>query len=51
MLILVIYFMPSIIAFQSKKSNTKAIVVLNLLLGWTILGWVGALIWALVKEK
>ena len=26
------------------------IIVLNLLLGWTVLGWVGALIWAVHAE-
>jgi hypothetical protein len=25
--------------------------LLNLFAGWTALGWVGALIWAVIKEK
>jgi len=28
-----------------------AILVLNLLLGWTFLGWVGALIWSLTAVR
>jgi hypothetical protein len=31
-----------------KKTHRIPILLLNLLLGWTMLGWVGALIWAFV---
>jgi len=44
-----LYFIPSGIAALSKHHNTNAIFALNLLLGWTLLGWVGALVWALAK--
>ncbi len=43
------YFLPAIIG--RHKRNARAILVLNLLLGWTILGWIGALIWALLRES
>src|SRR5664280_2655386 len=46
---IVIYFLPSIIAIEMKHRNFPALFALNLLLGWTILGWVGALVWALYK--
>ena len=46
---LFIYFIPSIIGWNSKKAS--GIIVLNLFLGWTILGWVGALIWAVTAQK
>jgi len=42
-----LYFIPSIIAYQRHKANRGAIVAMNLLLGWTLIGWVIALIWAL----
>jgi len=45
----VIYFLPSIIA--SEKRGKNGIIALNVLLGWTFLGWVGALCWALSAEK
>jgi hypothetical protein len=46
----VIYFIPSFWAMD--KRNTGAIFVLNLFLGWTLIGWVGALIWAIIdKDK
>ena len=46
---LLIYFLPSFVA--SKKQNANAIFILNLFLGWTLLGWVAALVWALTSEQ
>ena len=45
-----IYFIPTIVAYSNKKQNTGAICALNLLLGWTFVGWVVALVWALTHE-
>ena len=45
----VIYFIPSMVGWNHRNSNS--ILALNLFLGWTILGWVGALVWALSKDK
>jgi hypothetical protein len=45
---LAIYFLPTIIAVVRKKSNLLLIVLLNILLGWTVVGWVVALVLALV---
>ena len=42
----IIYFFPVIVAASKNRSNTSAIVVTNLFLGWTVIGWVIALIWA-----
>lgn len=44
---LIIYFIPTIIAVNRKKTNTGAIFALNLFLGWMLVGWVVALVWAL----
>ena len=46
---IIIYFIPTYIAYRYEHKNAKAIFVLNLLLGWTWIGWVVALIWALLK--
>ncbi len=43
---LVFCFVPTIVAYRRKHHNKKAILLLNLFLGWTGIGWVGALIWA-----
>src|SRR5262245_22978966 len=44
-----VYFLPSFIG--SKKRNSGAIFVLNLLLGWTFIGWVIALVWAFTQDQ
>jgi hypothetical protein len=41
-----IYFLPSIIARHRHHRQGPAIVLVNLLLGWTFLGWLLALVWA-----
>jgi len=43
----VLYFMPAIIAFHRQHHNRVAIRGLNVLLGWSVLGWVVAFLWAL----
>ena len=40
----IIYFIPSIIGWNTK--HLGGIFVINLFLGWTILGWIIALAWA-----
>ena len=39
----VVYFLPTIVAVDRHVPNTGAVFVINLLLGWTLLGWVVAL--------
>jgi hypothetical protein len=43
---ILIYFLPSWIAWQRKHHNKGPIIITNLILGWTILGWIAALIWS-----
>jgi|SRR5882762_1925253 len=47
---LFIYFIPYIVARQNKKQNAGAIGALNFFLGWTLVGWVVALVWAISKD-
>lgn len=47
----IIYFLPALIAWHRKKANALAITLLNLFLGWTFFGWIGALIWAVAKDN
>lgn len=46
----VLYFLPAIIGFARSKRDAVSILVLNVLLGWTAIGWVIALIWALKQD-
>lgn len=45
------YFLPTIIAKGRKRPNTGAIFALNLFVGWTLIGWVIALVWALTEAN
>jgi hypothetical protein len=46
----VLYFLPSIIALARNKRDITAIVLLNFFLGWTAIGWVIALVWAVKTD-
>ncbi|WP_250518575.1 superinfection immunity protein [Caballeronia sp. ATUFL_M1_KS5A] len=46
MLMLFLFVMPMIIAMCRKHRNTAPIILVNVLLGWIVLGWLVALIWA-----
>ena len=45
------YLAPSVVGFARHHHNRWAIFALNLLLGWTVLGWIGALVWALTRPS
>ena len=40
------YFAPSIVAYQRGHAQLPAIIAVNLVFGWTVIGWLGCLIWA-----
>ena len=42
-----VYFAPWYVAATRRHPSFVAIATLNLLLGWTVLGWIIALIWSL----
>ncbi len=41
-----VYFLPTIIAWLRTHYNRGAILALNLLLGWTVVGWIVSLVWS-----
>ena len=41
--VLLAYFAPSIIALMRKVPSQGSVVVVNVFLGWTLIGWVVAL--------
>jgi len=46
--LVLLYFLPTIIG--RDKRDAAGIILLNLFLGWTVIGWVIALIWACAAE-
>jgi uncharacterized membrane protein len=51
LLALVFYFAPTLIAAMRHTRRVGEIFALNLLLGWTILGWLAALVWSLASPS
>ncbi len=47
--LVVMYFVPWLIALMRGHHNAGAIFVLNLLAGWTFFGWVAAMVWAMTS--
>jgi uncharacterized membrane protein len=43
---LVIYSLPAIVASNMGHKSAGAIIFLNMLLGWTLIGWVVAFVWS-----
>jgi len=41
-----IYFLPTILALARGHLSALAIFLLNLFFGWTLIGWIVALIWS-----
>jgi hypothetical protein len=50
-LVVAAYFLPTLIAIRRGHLQSTPIFILNLLLGWTGLGWVGALIWSFIVTR
>src|SRR5215467_8145223 len=44
-----LYFLPAFL--ERNKPNFTSILILNILAGWTIIGWIIALIWALSSDS
>jgi cytochrome c biogenesis protein CcdA len=42
----ILYWVPTLVANSNRHRNRVAIGMLNLFLGWTVIGWIVALIWA-----
>ena len=46
---MLLYFLPTIIG--RDKADAMGIFLVNLLFGWTVIGWFVALIWACAAER
>jgi Superinfection immunity protein len=45
-LLVEVYLFPAVIAWARRHRNRAAIILLDILLGWTLLGWIAAMVWA-----
>lgn len=47
-LLCVLYFLPTIVATR-RGHGVVGVLLLNLLFGWTVIGWVAMMLWALLS--
>lgn len=45
------YLIPGFVAAQRRHRDATAILLLNIFLGWTLIGWVVALVWAAKSQS
>jgi hypothetical protein len=50
-IIAAVYLAPTFAAFYAKSKHRHGIGIINVLLGWTIIGWIGALLWAMYDKE
>jgi hypothetical protein len=48
--IIIGYFIPTVIASSRSHNNCAPIFLVNMIFGWTFLGWFIALIWAFTSN-
>jgi heme/copper-type cytochrome/quinol oxidase subunit 2 len=46
----VMYMLPTLVAAKRQHHNATAITVLNIFAGWTVLGWLIALVWSFTSR-
>ena len=50
-LLILAYLLPTFLAFDQGHRRRVLISVLNVLLGWTIIGWFGLLLWSMTRSR
>ncbi len=48
---LVVYALPVLLAWSLGSPHLLGITLLCLLLGWTVIGWIAALVWAMASGR
>lgn len=49
--LLALYLLPLVIALVRRHRHRGLICAVNLLLGWTVLGWLVSLIWSILPKR
>ena len=48
--LIVIYLLPTIFAYYRNHSSKYAIMFINIFAGWTVFGWLYALVWSIASK-
>ena len=51
LIVIPVYFVPAVVANRRKAEHEVSIFWVNLLLGWTVLGWLAVLFWTVAETK
>jgi uncharacterized membrane protein len=49
--VIAVYLLPAILADRTKRRSVLLLALFNVLFGWTIVGWLAALHWALHPDS
>ncbi|MDR1042192.1 MAG: superinfection immunity protein [Deltaproteobacteria bacterium] len=47
---LIVYIIPSVVAFKRRHRNRVPILLVNILGGWSLIAWIVALVWSLTDN-
>jgi len=45
------YFVPALVAVLQNHPQSLGIFLVNLVFGWTVIGWLGCIAWALIRPS
>lgn len=48
--LIAMYWLPTLVALVRQTPSALGIAMLNFFLGWTVIGWIVALVWALAAN-
>lgn len=51
LLIAIIYMLPTLIAYARDIPQRRLITVIDIIAGWTLIGWIVCFLWALLAES
>ena len=49
--LIIVYFVPTIVAVVRRRPDYLFIFMFNLLAGWTMIGWIASLVWPRPTEQ
>jgi Superinfection immunity protein len=47
----ILYFVPTVVGWRLGVKSVQSIFYVNLIFGWTIVGWVFAMIWVMTERN
>jgi hypothetical protein len=50
-IVIAMYVLPTVVAMLRKHRQLPAIALVNILFGWSVIGWVAAMIWSLTTPQ